>query len=280
MEKGVPVRSISRCLAILRLISSRGPVSLMEIAKAVALPYPTTIRIVQTLMHEGMIECEPVRKLYRATSLVQTLSVGAHENADLLQAGRPLMIGLTREHGWPASICTASGPSMLVRDSTYTMTSLAFNNYYPGYAFPMLEVASGLAHLAFVSDEARECLLNGLDDGSADRATLEMFRSGALTRRIRADGYATHDRTTCTLNPGKTSSIAVPILEHGLVAGVLSLSYFATAMPMSEAVRRYERALKACALAIGTTLEALRARGAEAPWQGTPTGRAVNAAPA
>ena len=68
MEKGVPVRSISRCLAMLKFINSSGPVSLMEIAKAVALPYPTTIRIVQTLIHEGMIESEPVRKLYRATS--------------------------------------------------------------------------------------------------------------------------------------------------------------------------------------------------------------------
>ena len=274
MEKGVPVRSISRCLAMLKFINSSGPVSLMEIAKAVALPYPTTIRIVQTLIHEGMIESEPVRKLYRATTLVQTLSVGARENGDLLQAGRPLMIGLTREHGWPASISTASGPSMQVRDSTYTMTSLAFNNYYPGYAFPMLEVASGLVHLAFVSDETRECLLNGLDNGGANRATVEMFRSGALTRRIRADGYATHDRTTCTLNPGKTSSIAVPILEHGLVAGALSLSYFATAMTMTEAVRRYEQAVKSCAGAIGSALETLRATDRR------PVLPAVSAAPA
>ena len=258
MEKGVPVRSISRSLAMLKFINSRGPVSLKEIATAVSLPYPTTIRIVQTLMYEGMIECEPVRKLYRPTSLVQSLSVGVHEQGDLLQAARPLLIALTREHGWPVSISTASGATMMVRDSTYTMTSLAFNNYYPGYTFPMLEVASGLAHLAFVGDATRDVLLRGLDDGKADRTTLEMFRSGALTERIRADGYATHDRTSCTLNPGKTSSIAAPVLENGLVAGVLSLSYFATAMPMSEAVRRYGQVLKTSTEAIGRTLESLR----------------------
>ena len=257
MEKGVPVRSISRCLAMLQFINRRGPVSLMEIAKAVSLPYPTTIRIVQTLMHEGMIECEPVRKLYRATSLVQTLAVGGHQHGDLLKAARPLLIALTREHGWPVSICTASGATMMVRDSTYTMTSLAFNNYYPGYTFPMLEVASGLVHLGFVGDETRECLLGGLEQTAGNRATFEMFRSGVLTRRIQSDGYATHDRTTCTLNPGKTSSIAVPILEHGLVAGTLSLSYFATAMPMSEAVRRYAQGLKDAARSIGDALEAL-----------------------
>ncbi len=257
MEKGVPVRSISRCLAMLQFINRRGPVSLMEIAKAISLPYPTTIRIVQTLMHEGMIECEPVRKLYRATSLVQTLAVGSHQHGDLLKAARPLLIALTREHGWPCTISTAAGAQMMVRDSTYTMTSLAFNNYYPGYTFPMLDVASGLVHLAFVGEETRTCVLNGIEAVAANRATIEMFRSGVLTRRIQADGYATHDRTTCTLNPGKTSSIAVPILEHGLVAGTLTLSYFATAMPMSEAVRRYAPALKEAGASIGNRLEAL-----------------------
>ena len=145
---------------------------------------------------------------------------------------------------------------MMVRDSTYTMTSLAFNNYYPGYTFPMLEVASGLAHLAFSSDEVRGCLLDGLDDGTRDRATIEMFRSGALTRRIRAAGFATHDRTTCTLNPSKTSSIAAPVFEADRLAGVLALSYFSTAMPMAEAVRRYAERLQQCARDIGTALAA------------------------
>ena len=256
MEKGVPVRAISRALAMLKFINSRGPVSLMEIAKAVGLPYPTTIRIVQTLVFEGMIESEPVKKLYSATSLVQSLAVGVHEHGDLVGAARPLLIALTREHGWPVSLCTAAGPTMMVRDSTYTMTSLAFNNYYPGYTFPMLEVASGLAHIAFSSDEDRACLLDGLDDGTRDRATLEMFRSGALTRRIREDGIATHDRTTCTLNPSKTSSLAAPVFEGDRLAGVVSLSYFSTAMPMAEAVRRYAEALKQCASAIGIALAA------------------------
>jgi len=254
MEKGVPVRAVSRALAMLKFINSRGPVSLMEIAKALKLPYPTTIRIVQTLVFEGLIESEPVRKLYSATSLVQSLAVGVHEHGDLVRASRPLMIALTREHGWPVTLNTAAGASMMVRDSTYTMTSLAFNTYYPGYTFPMLEVASGLAHLAFSSDEVRTCLLDGLDDGTRDRATLEMFRSGALTRRIREDGFATHDRTTCTLNPSKTSSIAAPIFEGERLAGVVSLSYFSTAMPMAEAVRRYADAVKQCAGAIGLSL--------------------------
>ena len=257
MEKGVPVRSISRCLAMLQFINRNGPSSLMEIARAVDLPYPTTIRIVQTLMHEGMLESEPVRKLYRATSLVHTLSVGVHEHGHLLQAARPHLVALTRKHGWPASISTPSGPNMMVRDSTYAMTSRALNNYYPGYTFPMLECASGHDNLAFVDDEARDCLLSGLEGANANSVVIQMFRSGVLTRRIRSDGYATHDRTVSTMNPGKTSSIAVPIMDRNFVAGTLTLSFFSSSMTMAEALKLYVTDLRDSAAEIGRTMEAL-----------------------
>lgn len=257
MEKGVPVRSISRCLAMLQFINRNGPSSLMEIARAVDLPYPTTIRIVQTLIHEGMLESEPIRKLYRATSLVQTLSVGVHEHGHLLQASRPHLIALTQKHGWPASISTSAGPNMMVRDSTYSMTSRAFNNYYPGYTFPMLECASGHVHLAFVDDETRDCLLSGLESTSANSVAIKMFRSGVLTRRIRDDGYATNDRTVPTMNPGKTSSIAVPIMDRHFVAGTLTLSYFASTMTMAEALRLYVDDLRKSAAEISLNLAAL-----------------------
>jgi len=114
--------------------------------------------------------------------------------------------------------------------------------------------------LAFCSDEVRACLLDGLDDGTRDRATLGMFRSGTLTRRIRADGFATHDRTACTLNPRKTSSIAVPVFDRERLAGIVALSYFSTAMPMCEAERRYSEPLKKCGTDIGAALVELGVR--------------------
>ena len=264
MEKGVPVRSISRCLALLQFINRNGPPSLMEIARAISLPYPTTIRIVQTLVHEGMLECEPVRKYYRVTGLVQTLAVGSHESANLLTASRPHLVALTQAHGWPMSIATAVGPSMMVRDSTYDMTSRAFNKYYPGYTFPMLECAAGHAHIAFVSDAVRDCLLDGLASDYKTSVPLAMFRSGSLTNRIRNDGFAMNDRTPHSMNPGKCSSIAVPILEAGCVAGVLSLTFFSSAMPMAEAEQRYAADLLLHGRAIGKTLENLQHAGGPA----------------
>jgi IclR family mhp operon transcriptional activator len=265
VEKGVPVRSISRCLALLQFINRNGPASLMEIARAISLPYPTTIRIVQTLVHEGMLECEPVRKYYRVTSLVQTLAVGARESSSLLSAARPHLVALTQAHGWPVSIATAVGPNMMIRDSTYDMTARAFNKYYPGYTFPMLECAAGHVHLAFASDAVRDCLLDGLASDHKTSVALAMFRSGTLTRRIRQDGYAMNDRTPHSMNPGKCSSIAVPLLQDGQVVGVLSLTFFSSAMSMVEAEQRYAADLLAHGQAISQTLDSPVAATTPAP---------------
>ena len=76
MEKGVPIRSLSRGIAVLQAVNRGGTISMMEIARTSNVPYPTACRIVQTLMHEGLIEREPSRKHYRPTALVQTLAHG------------------------------------------------------------------------------------------------------------------------------------------------------------------------------------------------------------
>ncbi len=250
---------------MLQFVNRNGPSSLMAIARAVKLPYPTTIRIVQTLMHEGMLECDTALKLYCATSLVQTLAVGVHETGHLLQASRPHLVAVTRKHGWPVSITTGAGGNMIVRDSTYAMTSRAFNNYYPGFPLPMLSCAAGYVYIAYLEDDARNCVLDGLEKNEMNKVATEMFHSGALIRRIRSDGYATNDRTTSTLNPGKTSAIAVPVFDNGKIAGVLSLSFFASSMTMPEAVGLYVEGLKEAALAIGKSIEELNESNAVHP---------------
>lgn len=76
MEKGVPIRAITRGLAVLQAVNQHGSLTMMEIAQSSRVPYPTACRIVQTLVHEGMLEREPGRKTYRATSSVLTLASG------------------------------------------------------------------------------------------------------------------------------------------------------------------------------------------------------------
>ena len=61
----------------------------MDIAKRAKVPYPTACRIVQTLLHEGLIEREPARKHYRPTPLIQSLSNGFRVTAGLSRPPGP-----------------------------------------------------------------------------------------------------------------------------------------------------------------------------------------------
>ncbi len=259
MERGVPIRSITRCIAVLQVINRYGSLSLMDIAVGASLPYPTTCRIIQTLMHEGLIECEPTRKCYRATALVQTLSHGFHNHDRLVTKARPFITLLTSHVRWPVAIVTRVGQQMMVRDSTHNLTSLTFNLYSPGYVMPLLECASGHVYLAHASEEERRNIIEGLEVMDSRSKLLEMFKSGFALERIRDDGYATYEKNPHTPNPGKTSSISVPIFDHGHLSGTLTMAFFASTMPLAEALKRHLVDLKNSAAQISEALTATQA---------------------
>jgi IclR family mhp operon transcriptional activator len=254
--RGIPIRAISRAISVLQAINQAGSLNMMEISHASRVPYPTACRIVQTLLHEGLIEREERRKHYRPTALVQTLSQGFQGHGELVQVSRPHIAALTREIGWPITLTTHVGSSMVLRDSTHSLTSLTFNEYHPGYAMPILDCAAGLVHLAFAAEDERETILGNLarlGDQEIGRM-LELMHQGSLIEAVRSSGYAARGYNRFTLNPGKTSSIAVPILGRGGVMGCLTVAFFSTALEIREGVRELFPRLKTCAREIATQM--------------------------
>jgi IclR family mhp operon transcriptional activator len=241
MEKGVPIRSISRSLAVLQAVNRLGSLSMMEIAQASHVPYPTACRIVQTLMYAGMLEREPGRKCYRPTALVQTLANGYQEHSKLVATARPHIVEFTRKALWPVLVTTRVGNAMMVRDSTQDLTSLSFGSYPPGHTFPLLECASGRAFMAFASPSERQPILEGLRavDNGVDPHTFALFESGFLIEEIRREGIATRGHNRFAGTPGRTSSMAAPIFHEGEVCGALTLIFFTSAMKMPVAVERF-----------------------------------------
>lgn len=265
MERGVPIRSISRAVTVLQVINRAPSISMMEIARRSDIPYPTACRIVQTLLHEGLIEREPARKRYRATVLVQTLSHGFQSHDMLAQTARPHMAEYTRTVGWPLALCTRVGQSMVVRSSTHASAAKTLTIYHAGYSLPLLGCAAGRTCIAFSNEDERKNILDTIELPSADSeaATLQLFRSGRLVEEIRAAGYATKGRNQHTATPGKTSSIAVPIMSDGELQGVIVLIYFSSTMTPEEAAAAFAEPLKAVAADIGADLgrKGHRARG-------------------
>jgi IclR family transcriptional regulator, mhp operon transcriptional activator len=257
MEKGVPIRSLSRGIAVLQAVNRGGALSMMEIARTSELPYPTACRIVQTLLYEGLIEREPSRKRYRPTGLVQTLAHGYHGHGRLVQKARPHLVELTNQLSWPITLSTHVGHSMIIRDSTHSLSALTFNSYYPGYELPILECASGLAYLAHMPDDERRAILEALKllPEKVSFHGLSLMEEGKQVEDIRRAGYVTRDFNRFTRNPGKTSSIAVPVFENGHVVAALTLAFFSSALRMADAIERFASPMMDVARAITTELE-------------------------
>lgn len=255
-DKDGSIRAIARGLRVLQAINRGGSISMMQICRQAEIPYPTACRVIETLIKEGMVEREPARKRYRATALVRTLSVGFQDEDALVAIARPHIVALCRRHGWPISVATRVGHSMMVRDSTHKLTSLTLANYSPGYTLPIIECSTGKAYIAFCGDEERDAILSGLKrlDGPAERLAGLLLHDDTMLSAIRASGYATQPRNSYTAVPGKTSSIAVPLFKGEQIRGAIALIFFAAAMPMARAESLFVSDLKATAAAITADL--------------------------
>lgn len=257
MERGVPIRSVSRSLAVLRAINAAGSMSIIEIARAVNVPYATGARLVSTLVYEGMIEQEPGRKNYRPTSLVQSLASGYTDHSRLGAVARPHIVALTKKHGWPVAVSTRFGMNMIVRDCTHSISHYTLSNYYPGFVYPLKESAAGLVYLAFSSEQDRALSRDNLVASDDPQQNALGLTSDAALDEIRAQGFATKGRNRFTVPEGKNSAIAAPIFQDGELCGALALIFLASATSMDKAVQACAQDVVDAARAVGEDLDGL-----------------------
>ena len=261
MDRDWNIRSVVRSLDVLRAINAAGSMSMMQIALHCALPYPTARRIVHTLEEQGLLEREASRKHYRPTVLVHALSHGYQDHSGIVEIARPRLEALTRQHFWPVSLVTRVGQTMVVRDCTHAISPLALNNYQAGAAFPLFESASGHVMLAYATPDERDLWLRAARENAAPLSASmhAWFEDEAWSDAIRAAGCATRGANRFTTTPGRTSSIAAPIIRGGEVCGALTIVFFAAAMRLSVAQERYADELIATARMISRELDELDA---------------------
>ena len=231
------IRAISRGLSVLKVINRKGSANLTEISRETEIPYPTVCRIVTTLLQEEMIEREPNRKRYRPAAMVQSLAVGYQQENSLVTLARQTLEQLCLELVWPISLATRIGSCMALLDSTHHMTSLTLSHYYPGFTMPITECATGRAYLAYCDQETREQILNNLK-------TVEFMAHGHINparydepfwQAVRDKGYAVQAHNRFSSDPGKTSSIAVPILSNGIIVASIAVIFFRSSLSLDEA---------------------------------------------
>jgi DNA-binding IclR family transcriptional regulator len=155
--KSLLVPAVDSAARILKLLSSRKykKSTLTELSTILEINKSTCLRILRTLKEHEMVSFDDNNKTYSLGIRLVTLGERASEHIDLISFARPILNNLKNE--------TSMYTMLLKPISGYRMLNLCMTapvnnnllklNLNTGDWYPMTAVASGLCHLAYMSDE-------------------------------------------------------------------------------------------------------------------------------
>jgi len=253
-----PVTALLRGLDVLRAVNRLPEATVKSIHQATGLNQPAVVRMLETLIHAGLVLRHPGRAAYLPTGRTLELSAGytAHHEAGILAT--PVMEALRRRIGWPSDVAVFDGDAMVVAHTSRTEDRLFFGRR-SGYRAPILAASIGRAFLAFCGPEERARALGHAAafpdpwNGPAhDPAALD-----ALLGSIRAAGFATMDEAYAEREyRGLASAIGVPVLRGGRAVAALNLVYLRDTIRQEEVVGRFLPLLQDAATELATALHA------------------------
>lgn len=236
------IRSLHRGLMALKILNMQKKLSVAEMAREINLPRTTTFRILENLRSIGYLYREESDGRYRVTIQVKNLSAGFYDSAWLSEIVKPISTDLARTVIWPISIITPRNYRMSLRFTTDSDSPLALDYYSEGLKLPILSTASGRVYLAHCNPMEREVILEMLRREPKDETNAlahEPARLEHILNTVCEEGYALNIRSPRSAEPGKTNTIALPVIrnEHFLCA--LAMRYIVSAMNIAQLKERY-----------------------------------------
>ena len=219
-------RPIARALDLLILLNRRPVSTLVQLHEESGWAKSTLLRLLDSLMECGFVARDEVRSLYRLTARVRELSAGFGQDCLVTDVAADLLRQVTAEIQWPLAIGTLQGVEMVVRHSTMPFSPLALKPTTTANRHSLLTSAMGTTYLAHCPPEERAFLLAALQRAQRPDSELAGDEAAvdALLKAVASRGYGL--RRAATRTDG--SSVAVPIFTQGHLAGVLSMTVFAT----------------------------------------------------
>lgn len=236
------IRAAERTLDILRSMNQRPVSSIDYLHHETGLPKSTLVRFLKTLARAGYVTNDPRQAGYQLTAQVRSLSSGYHGVPLVVEAGRPLVVQLTRQIKWPVSIAVLEGHSVVVRLSTVVDSPMSPFHSTINMRLGLFTRALGRAYLAFCDDAeiaeyAAQTVAAG-DEGAEIAADPDAVR--LLVAGIRRLGYAMRDPR---IEPRSSNTLAVPIFLDGKVKATLAMTYFRSAMRDQSMIKGYAEQL-------------------------------------
>jgi DNA-binding IclR family transcriptional regulator len=212
-----PGRSVtSKVLAILEAFeSSRGALSLTDIAEKSGLPLSTTHRLVNELTDWGFLSREPNGRYQLGIRLWE---LAQNTGRQLRDAAQPYVQDLFSLTGETAHLAVRAGHEVLYIDRVYGSKRVPRASRVGG-RLPMHATAVGKVILAFEDDWVRDAYLNRDLERPTAHTHIDPRKFAEELGQIRAQGYAT---TLEEVRLG-SCSIAVPVFHTGRIGAGLGL---------------------------------------------------------
>ncbi|MEN6543931.1 DNA-binding transcriptional regulator [Parvibaculum sp.] len=247
-----PVQPVLRALRILEVLNEETVTTLERLHQRTALPKPTLVRLLDTLIAGKYVRRVSRRAGYGLTDRVLQLSDGFRHTDRVVEVARPIMHALTAKYKWPVALATFDGDAMIVRAGTLHKSPLGTGPNYLDARLPILLSALGRAYIAFCPETERQTILAVL---RASKAPMNAMAKDdkAVTRliaSIRRLGYA----STVPMPDELATGLAIPVMQGDEVVAALTMRYFGSAMSDEEAARRYLAPMRAAAEEISASL--------------------------
>lgn len=227
-----PVESVRRALLILRSFDSQKISTISSLFEETAIPRPTIVRMLETLMYEGYVVRDNMCGGYRLTGEIASLSAGYSGISRVIELARPMAIDLTRRIKWPIGLGTIDGDAITIQFWTGTISPWAYTNTTLGIRPDLLTTGMGRAYLAFCAPEELGQRIEGFrKDPELGFGTVQEHQLRIMLKKIRLDGFAMRDPQT---PPYRISTVGIPLLENGKVQALISLSFFSSAVLRKE----------------------------------------------
>jgi IclR family mhp operon transcriptional activator len=248
-----PVTSVLRAFEVLRIINEQDRATVTEIHRLSALPKPTILRMIETLIAAGYVVRENDRPAYVATGKCLLLSNGFRAHDRLTAVAAPMLAAFRRKIGWPSDIGVFDGDAMVIAATSRDLGVLVLNRKI-GTRTPLLLSALGRAYFAFCDDAECDRIVERLKRSAnpLDQIARSPERVESLRRETRRRGFSVTDkRYLDTAYDGLIWGIGVPIIADGKVAAAMNVMFLRSAMTLESGIAGLVPVLQAAAREIG-----------------------------
>jgi DNA-binding IclR family transcriptional regulator len=260
------VNALVRGFEVLDCVAgARRPLTLAEVAQLTAIPKPTTLRLLTTLVRLGHLRAAREGQGYEMASGVVRLAEAFLGATGVRQWARPHLVSLAEVCGATAFLGVRDADEMLVVEAARSRSAVALIGADVGTRMPLSTSSLGRAWLAGVDEPTRMAVLTQLKrPPAALRAPAARALDAALARAQR-DGFALsigefHTNISAAAVPIRTPSGEVVAINCGGPSFLIPQDTLER-----QVVPRLVRAAQALARDIGGIAGTALTSGGEAP---------------